>query len=309
MFNDLATYFYHAVVGDFEDYLDGLKSTSSGRSRDVRKAVTSAEALYHFREHLPTSASLTRRQIATNHCLDYDLLGDVVNAIKHKEVTQNPNSKFKFAKDIVEQIVVTSYLDAEGEYKNVEKTVVIYLTDGTNRNLEDVLVNVMNFWQRYLHSIGVIHHVKIYTLSSTNQPKPREECNDGRMDFDVIQGLPFTQSILLQRYNYSTEKVEPVDLTGCSAQMNIYKPPVYEIIFSITNDKTGEVSQKVVALTESQTEHLKNFKTEEELQTYLNEIPTIKESFLQLAIEAGVPIDLSKEIQLGISPPKNTEKL
>ncbi len=298
MFNDLATYFYHAVVGDFEDYLDGLKSTTSGMSRDVRKAVASAEALYHFREHLPTSSSLTRRQIATSYCSDYDLLGDVVNAIKHKEVTHSPNPKFKFAKDIVEQIVITFYEDAEGEYKHVEKAVAINLTDGTTKNLEEVLVNVMNFWQNYLQSIGIIHNKKSYSISSSSQPKLRVECNDGKMDIELIQGLPFTQTCLLQKYDYSTGKVEPIDLTGSDFRMNIYKPPVYEVSFSITKDKTGEVFQKTVNLSESETEHLKRLKTEEELRAYLNEIPTIKESFLQLAIEAGVPIDLSKEIQL-----------
>src|SRR5262245_11609619 len=87
MFDDLATYFFENVVRSFEEYLDIKNSGRVGRSRDIRAAVNAAAPLYHLREHLPPSLALSHASVS-NHCPDYSLLGDIVNASKHFLLTR-----------------------------------------------------------------------------------------------------------------------------------------------------------------------------------------------------------------------------
>ena len=91
MFDDLAAYYYDNVVTEFVDYRDASKDGVAGRSRDLRKALVAATALFHLREHLPTPRLPTRAEVE-QACPEYALLGDVVNAAKHKEITQKTQS-------------------------------------------------------------------------------------------------------------------------------------------------------------------------------------------------------------------------
>ena len=82
MFDDLTAYYHENVVASFIEYLDICNDGVAGRSRDLRAALAAASALFHLREHLPTG-SLSRTDVE-RFCPDYALLGDVVNASKHK---------------------------------------------------------------------------------------------------------------------------------------------------------------------------------------------------------------------------------
>jgi hypothetical protein len=72
MFDDLASYFYENVVAAFNDYLNARNSGKAGRSRDIRAATIAVTALYHLREHLPQSHSITYATICLK-CPDYSL--------------------------------------------------------------------------------------------------------------------------------------------------------------------------------------------------------------------------------------------
>jgi hypothetical protein len=58
------SYFYDYVVTSFEEYRNAKSSRKAGRHRDIRLAFVAATALYHFREHLPASHTLTRAAIS-----------------------------------------------------------------------------------------------------------------------------------------------------------------------------------------------------------------------------------------------------
>ena len=88
MFDDLAAFYHENVVSASIDYREVYGSGIVGRSRDLRSALIAATALFHLREHLPRGKRLSRAEVETG-CSDYGILGDIVNAAKHKTVT-NP---------------------------------------------------------------------------------------------------------------------------------------------------------------------------------------------------------------------------
>ncbi|MFZ4703466.1 MAG: hypothetical protein ACOYMG_25775 [Candidatus Methylumidiphilus sp.] len=150
MFDDLVAYYHENVVAAFVAYRETSKDGIAGRSRDIREALIAANALFHFREHLP-GRPLSRADVE-RQCADYALLGDIANTAKHKEITQNTPHGAPLVSDaekLAEKILVIEYEDSEGVYRCTQKTVIATLADGTERNLLEVLTNVINFWEAY----------------------------------------------------------------------------------------------------------------------------------------------------------------
>jgi len=283
MFDDLATYFYENVVRSFEEYLDVKNSGTTGRSRDIRAAVNAATPLYHLREHLPKGRKLT----IIGSCPDYRLLGDIVNASKHSSLTKG-TPQIRNATQIEEQIVTTEYKDEQGAFHWHEKVVLIRLSNGSERNVLNILVNVMNFWQTYLHSIGVIAKPRQYSIPSVIQPRLRNDCTGNRLDFEIVQGLRFLQKFKLQQYNYSTGKVELMDLKGGHLEFSIYIPK-YQLKLALKNDALGKEFRKTVTLNDEESRQFALLKTDREKKSFLDGLPSTKEALRELTFKAGLP--------------------
>lgn len=251
--------------------------------------MVAASALFHLREHLPPSNALTRTEVE-RLCADYGVLGDIVNASKHSSIsnpTPHGSPLVTSAIHIHEEIVITDYKDQEGIYRFIEKQVVAELADGTRRNVLEVLTNVMNFWQAHLHSLGVISKPRTYTFDSNQQPKSRAECGASRLNFEAVQGLRFRQSMRLQRYNYETHTIEPIDLTGAKANFRAYRQR-YDVDVSLIHEETGVEFKKTITLSDEESQIYAALRTEAERQTYLSGLPCTQEALQQLAVEAGL---------------------
>jgi hypothetical protein len=286
MFDDLATYFYENVVRAFEEYLDVKNSGKTGRSRDIRAAVNAATPLYHLREHLPKGRKLTWPTFIGN-CPDYRLLGDIVNASKHSSLTKG-TPQIRNATQIEEQIITTEYKDDQGAFHWHEKVVLIRLSNGSERNVLDILVNVMNFWQTHLHSIGVIAKPRQYSIPAVIQPRLRNDCTGNRLDFEIVQGLRFLQKFKLQQYNYTTGKVELMDLKGGHLEFSIYKPK-YQLKLALKNDALGKEFSKTITLSDEESGQFALLKTDQERQAFLDSLPCTQEALRDLAFKAGLP--------------------
>jgi hypothetical protein len=124
MFDDLAAYYHENVVASFAEYRDICNDGIAGRSRDLRAALNAASALFHLREHLP-GTPLSRADVE-RFCPDYALLGDVVNASKHKALNGNTPHGAPLvadAENLAEQIASIEYEDEAGTYLYVQKSV------------------------------------------------------------------------------------------------------------------------------------------------------------------------------------------
>lgn len=221
MFYDLKTVFIEYVVETFLSYKKEKTSGIAGRSKDIIAAIKAAYPLYHLREHLPPELSLSASSVK-KECPDYDLLQDVVNVSKHGSITHKENPQIKNANQIKETIVVSMYKDQIGPYFHAEKEVLLCLGDENHKTLDEVLTNVMNFWQDYLFSKGIASHSEHFETLQIKVPRKRENCNGCRMDMDFNPSVPSKSHYLLLEYNYETNRMEPyIPIEGTRVEFSL----------------------------------------------------------------------------------------
>lgn len=242
MFKDLQAYFNLNILESYKDYIKTKASATTGKFVDLRQIINLATVLYHFREHFPDNKKRTEKEISLN-CPDYSLLGNIVNASKHKTLTKH-NPKISRAENIYEVIYSTTYKDKKGEYHHIEKKVLAKLDDGTERDLFEIITNVLNLWLKEMESLGIITHIEPFSANSNKIP--RRTKNSGKLDFLPMHvGETFYgQNYRLQRYNYDTGIIEPIDLTNASVEMNFYKP-LYILSFNCKNKKGQELNFEI----------------------------------------------------------------
>jgi hypothetical protein len=290
MFDDLAAYYQENVVSSFVEYRDVCNNGVAGQSRDLRSALNAASALFHLREHLvgipPSRASIERL------CPDYALLGDVVNASKHKSLNGNTPHGTPLvtnARDLVEQIEIIEYEDDLGTYDYVQKTVLVKLSDGSERNLLEILTSVINFWEQYLFSLHVRSAARTFAHEGGIRYRSRIECESSRLSFEIFKELRFRQNIRFLRFNLTTGKAEPIDLTGSEVHFQIYQPR-YKIELSLTHDESGRTYTTDISLTEEEALILTSMSNDEQIQSYINSLPAGQIALQQLAVD----VELSK---------------
>lgn len=288
MFDDLAAYYHENVVSSFVEYRDICNDGIAGRSRDLRAALNTASALFHLREHLPGS-SLSRADVE-RLCPDYALLSDVVNTSKHRILNGNTPHGAPLvadAENLGEQIVFIEYEDEVGTYRHVQKAVVIRLSDGSERNLLEVLTSVLNFWERHMLSLGMLLKARVFAHDNSIRFRSRTEYEANRLNFELVKGLRFHQTMRLLHFDNATGRAEPIDLTGSHVQFRIYQPK-YDIELSLTHDATGKTYKTEIALTEEENLILSRISSDEERLAYVNSLPAAQAALEKLAVEAGL---------------------
>lgn len=289
MFDDLAAYYHENVVAAFVAYRDTSKDGVAGQSRDLREAIVAATALFHLREHLPNPGALSRAEVE-RQCDDYALLGDVVNAAKHKSISQStPHGAplVNAAEKLTERLLVIEYEDTQGDYRCTQKAVVATLADGTERNLLEVLTNVLNYWECHLHSLGVLTKQRTFVFEPQVRHRTREECEKLRLDFQVVQGHRFKQSMQLLKFDSATGCATPIDITGSQFNFRIYKPR-FDFDVSLRHDATGKEYTRTVVLADEENEVLAAMSSDEERQAYAAKLPAAQAALSELAAEAGL---------------------
>lgn len=290
MFDDLFAYYHENVVSAFIAYRDTSRNAVVGRSHDLRMAMIAANALFHLREHLPKSGRLSRKNVELA-CPDYALLGDVANAVKHKLLTNDTPHGVPLIKDassIIEKILIIEYKDEKGIYRYIQKTVVIQLVDGSEKNFLHILTNVINFWELHMQKLGVLPTARTFSFDGDVRARTRAECNTDGLNFEIVQGLRFHQTMELLRFDNATGKATPIDLTGCEAIFRIYQPAEHDVDLYLTNDSSGKEFKTTISLTEDEILMLSRISSDADKQTYINSLPSIQFAFRQLAIDAGL---------------------
>lgn len=263
MFDDLANYFYHKVWKDYQAFADAKDDGQSGTNNDLRLAIHAAESLYHLREHIPQTHQKNRSQIAAI-CPDYNLLGDIFNAAKHKVLTQG-NPQITNAENIYEQVTLTRYEDVQGEYYFAEKVILVKLDNGSSKNIYEILTNVLNFWLIELHSLGVIEYREPVTIE--NKIPSRE---NSKLDLEITKGLNFRMNFQLLEYDYKTNTKKPVDLTGADIKF-VISPLPSDVDVVLTNEETGEEIKQTMKLSEEQSHKIVKM-NEQEASDFLMQI-------------------------------------
>jgi hypothetical protein len=221
MYEDINTYFFNDVVASYEEYKTLKDNNKTGKSRDLRGAISAAVALYHLQEHLPEGVSLSRNQIE-DACPEYKFIGNIANVAKHKHLDKH-SPIISDVSQLMEVTTVTKYVDELGPYQSVEKDVVADLGDGVTKSVSELLTTVINFWFAKLYSLKLISKSHQYKMIERVQPIPRSEAGDGRLDLQITQGVNFRAALHFRQYNYEKRMLEPIDLNGAQIEANIYR--------------------------------------------------------------------------------------
>jgi len=275
---ELAAYFYQHVFLAYHRYRQVKNDPVMGDNKDRREAIDAAIALYHLREHIPQQFSKSRAQLAAL-CPDYDLLGDIVNAAKHNVLTRG-TPRVAGADSIYEVQVCTRYQDQEREYDHVEKIVEVELSDGSTRDLYDILTNVVNMWLDELHRIGAIDLRQPIQL---NRPGLVSREDASSIALQLTRGIQWKQRFRFQRYNYESNAIEPVDLRDAeNIIFTVRKPQTFEVQMG---DDSGLQLTKEAELTPEQVKELDRIDDPSRRNQYLWEIAVSQGVVDQMVVE------------------------
>jgi len=263
MFSDLKKYFVENVLVTYQDYAKIRNSHKVGKSNDLKTALNVATILYHLHEHLPQDQNKKFQEYLTI-CPDYELLRDIVNLSKHKTITRY-TPKISNLDNIYELVINTMYNDRKGEYWDTKKSVFIKLDDGSERDLFEVITNVLNMWLSEFEHLGIIKHIKPFSFTSNGNPKRSQSSK--KLDITVIQGLPFKHRIKVQKFNYEKGLIEPLDLSSGRAEFRILRP-MYTIELKLKNNKSGDERSFEIKVDEEQLKKLNRLRTSEKKIEY-----------------------------------------
>ena len=246
MFSNTRDHFIQNVYPSYRAFLEKRDTGEIGVNDLVRLGTQAATALFHMREHLPNPV---RNSELENVCPDYKLIGNVTNASKHNVIDKH-DPKLSDASQIFEAGVITSYRDEQGEYRSALPEVFLRLDDGSERRLSEVLFNVMVMWCNKLRTLEVVD-AQFPDLPEVDGHVSREEAARRGMPLRMIQGEEFKTQFRLRRFDYATNRSEPVDLTGATVQFRVYAAPK-EVPLDIVMREGDAPTEFKVPLTEEQ---------------------------------------------------------
>ena len=268
MFDNIRSYFVRDVLANYEAYRKSIEEKETGVNNDLRLAINSATSLFHMREHMPYQIKKSRSQVA-KLCPSFDLLGDIVNASKHKKLTQG-KPKLKSAEKIEEIIVITEYEDEAGKYYDSEKKIQAHLDDGRTIDIDEILLDVINFWIEEMGKLGYSFK-KIKPIVKEIPPSRSSDSGAAPLNLKLIKGEDFKLKAQFKTYDKKTGTFTPKDLSGFKFRMNIYKPK-FEGVLTITNNETVKEHQVSIPLTTEQYEKLNEIEDPEIKNMYLNKL-------------------------------------
>jgi len=257
IFEEINAYFYEQVFLVYDAYRKVKEDYEMGLQKDKQAAIHACYQLFHFREHLPNSVSISE---LVKRCGDFELVRDVANISKHSKV----NKYEPKVKNIHEVLVNTIFSDEFGKYVNQEKLVEIELIDGSKRNLLEVMINVVNMWFDFLTERGISkprNPIVINPQCFVSREKAKI------VNLSIVQGLQFTHNIRFQIFIKERDLIEPVDLSGMdNIIFRVYKPTVHQIVL---NDQSGEVITKDLTLTPEEEDFFNSIQENEDKNNYL----------------------------------------
>lgn len=287
MYDDLVAHYHENVIQPYLAFRSALRSKKLAHSQDLRLAITCASALFHFREHLPKEIGLTR-SAAEKNCDDYAVLGDIVNAVKHKSLTGNtPHGAplVRDAKDVYESINVLMYEDSRGTYTYSYKTVSARLVSGLCIEVIEPITNTVNFWGNYLQSNNVLNQAAFFDFVSKIKSRTRAQCKkEKQLEYGVIRGHRLQIIHHFLKYDKKNNKASPMDMTGWGVEGKIYKPN-FLVDVHLDHKESGKTIELTVELTEEESQLLAKCKTNSKKQLLIYTFKSVKEAITNAVSE------------------------
>jgi hypothetical protein len=283
MFENERKYFVENVITSYKEYFDHRKSNKWGENQLLRKGMNAANALFHFRDHLPAHIRPSKNSLKGEYP-DYGILADIANAAKHK-IIHNDNPRVSNASQVYEVLTSTFFTDEHGEYSFPQLEVYVKLDDGSEINFSELLHSVMSMWLNNLR-IWKIIDIQPFPEVGANEIVSRDDAEKRSADLQITRGEDYHWNFRIRKYNYDKKMIEPMDLTGASVGFRIYEPPTHIPIHISISDSKIELDFDV-PLTDEQSHQYVKLSTADERLTFLQSI-------------IGKNIEIQKAIQIEI---------
>lgn len=272
----LSMKFHNDVLTSYAKVRTFCKEQNSVGNGELRRLMLEcASALFHFREHLPPHERRTRSLYAT-HCPDYGLVGDIANAYKHHELTRH-NPQVTASTDIFEIMLSVDYKDEEGPYSDSEAAVHVTLTDGSCRDLGEVLRNVVNMWKLKMVELGADDE---YLPSKRRFVPPVARAAARESKLTMTQGVACQLRLQPMVYDYEQQTLVQENLSDAEKVIfRAWKNP------SIVMHCMGQEIEIEVPVSGDEHEHYGSLESEKEQVDYLREIAE-RDGHLDNAIES-----------------------
>jgi hypothetical protein len=296
MFDNARKYAVENALPSYREFIDHYKNGMWGENQLLRKGINAAISLYHMREHLPGHLR-PRFADLENDCPDYGLLRDIANVAKHYNITRN-NPAISNANQLYEIMTTTYYADEQGEFTAPQLEVRIKLNNGGERDMAEVLYNIMSMWRDTLDDLGVVN-LKSPTPLAPNQVLTREEAAQKNADMKITQGEAYRLQFQIFKYNYEKNKREPINLTGYHARFRVYSPPK-EVEIEISIPELGIEFDYKVPLSKEQGIQYVTLKSDDERSLFTKAVIDSDKNFQE---------NLQQEIINKVRTKKDTQQL
>ena len=235
MYDDLRNFFVECVLADHDAYEEARSLKEAGLSIDLRLAVHACTSMFHMADHVfkesPSSVvpfAFTSLGDYQKHligiCPGFQVVRDCANAHKHRVLTRG-RPLISSVAALQELAVITQYEDSDGPYSIAEKEVRATLNDGSVAKLHEALRSVRDMWWGELLRLGVIAQIPPAAPAKPFPPAREQPGPSAYLGFRLRKGERFSQTLVLQKFNYTTMQAELVDLTGYTAGMRMYEAP------------------------------------------------------------------------------------
>lgn len=288
MFDDIQALFYEGVIIPYAQYMKLRDNNINGNSNDIRAALHAISAAFHFREHLPEEIKKSRSD-TTKLCSDYKLIGDMTNSSKHKSINTN-NPLITQASDIYEAIIITTYSDEIGEYQDARKAVLFKTKDEIIGDVSIPLTNVVNYWGSELLKFNLIPSFKRFPVPEMRGLSVVPRHHAAAPNFIVTKGVRFHQHMLIQKFNYTSRKPEPVDLTGHSGVFRIYNPSE-QLVIVVRNESTKKTYEMPITLSPAESISWRRIDAEPEKIKFLERVAELRQEEIGRFIRDSVAKD------------------
>ena len=147
-------------------------------------------------------------------------------------------------------------------------------------------MNVVNFWEKHLHLLGVLSQARTFVFDPSIRFRTRKECDQIRLDLELVQGHRFKQQLQLLKFDKSTGLASPIDLTGTQMHFRVYKPRI-EIEVFLKHEATGQEFSRKLVLSEEESAEFADLTNDEERGVYVSSLSSSLAALKELASEAG----------------------
>jgi hypothetical protein len=210
MYTNINRFFVEGPLAEFELFKKAYQSKNFGMHNDIRLAINSAVAFYHFHEFVFHEVNEINAEFKNSAAYSQSIIEsfpgfifvrDIANVSKHSTLDRG-NPKISKADQLKEYIIITEYEDEKGDYRIATKAIVAMTDDSKEIDIYKLLAYTRYFRLNELFLLKIL----LEKPSEPNfEPKeiPVRESENGAaiMNLTSMQNVEFGMEMRVVKHN------------------------------------------------------------------------------------------------------------